>query len=171
MSRLRKESPTGIVRGDRYQFQGIRFLCDRFRRIRNIRTKSKHGREKTRPRGGPRGGACRLRSEVTRLSVKPKFFCEFCGTEVGQHDKVCSHCGKFFASVKCPACGFSGDSRIFRDGCPACGYAFPGQRKGSGNFRAKKKPADDATDPLPWWIYAASLLLLFAFILLIVLRK
>jgi len=109
------------------------------------------------------------------VGVKPKFFCEFCGTEVKQNDKLCSHCGKFFASVKCPSCGFSGDSRIFRDGCPACGYAFPAQAQRPGGVlhpgAKKKKPAKESTDPLPWWIYAASLFLVVIFILVIVLRK
>ena len=60
---------------------------------------------------------------------KAKFFCEFCGNEVHQNDKVCQYCGKFFASVRCPKCGKVGRTEEFTHGCPACGYAV---RPGSG---------------------------------------
>ncbi len=91
----------------------------------------------------------------------PKFFCEYCGTEVRQNDKVCPHCGRFFASVKCPSCGFAGDSRAFRNGCPVCGYAVKtddASRTGS-THQVQKRPLgkrSSATDPLPWWIYVLS---------------
>ena len=108
---------------------------------------------------------------VLNMDKRPKFFCEYCGTEVKRNDRVCPKCGKFFASVKCPSCGLTGNPRDFRDGCPSCGYAFKdsgdmypasGQKKGSG---ARGGP----TDPLPWWMYLASALLcalVFALILL-----
>lgn len=54
---------------------------------------------------------------------KARFFCEFCGKEVHQNDKVCQYCGKFFASVRCPRCGKVGRTEEFTHGCPACGYA------------------------------------------------
>ena len=54
---------------------------------------------------------------------KAKFFCEFCGNEVHQNDKVCQYCGKFFASVRCPKCGKVGRTEEFTHGCPNCGYA------------------------------------------------
>lgn len=54
---------------------------------------------------------------------RAKFFCEFCGKEVHQNDKVCQYCGKFFASVRCPKCGKVGKTEEFTHGCPACGYA------------------------------------------------
>lgn len=123
------------------------------------------------------------------MDQRPKFFCENCGTEVRQQDRVCKHCGKFFASVKCPSCGYSGDSRVFRDGCPACGYAVPhdgftnfqGSRGGKGAFRGRsfnkghpalghKKKVGDA-DPLPWWIYLVSILFLIGLFALIILRR
>lgn len=66
-------------------------------------------------------------------SKKAKFFCEFCGKEVHQNDKVCQYCGKFFASVRCPKCGKVGRTEEFTHGCPACGYAVaPSNRKKGG---------------------------------------
>ena len=101
-----------------------------------------------------------------------KFFCENCGAEVRQNDKVCQHCGRFFASVKCPSCGFSGEARVFRDGCPACGYAvFSGRGGRSFNDWVPEKKREPPTDPLPWWIYFAALLFLMCLVGLILLRR
>jgi len=52
-----------------------------------------------------------------------RFFCENCRKEVRWDAKVCPHCGRFFSSVRCPSCGFVGESRLFVWGCPNCGYA------------------------------------------------
>ncbi|HNY17324.1 MAG TPA: zinc ribbon domain-containing protein [Treponemataceae bacterium] len=107
----------------------------------------------------------------------PAFFCEFCGTQVRQNDRVCPHCGKFFSSVKCPSCGFTGDSKIFRDGCPACGYAFGGHgdnasREGSAKRGASPRlKGKGETDPLPIWIYAVTLAVLALVVALILLRR
>ncbi|GAB4221583.1 MAG: hypothetical protein Kow009_11540 [Spirochaetales bacterium] len=54
--------------------------------------------------------------------MKPKFFCEHCKKEVSARDKVCPHCGRFFSEVRCPRCGFTGEGKLFYDGCPNCGY-------------------------------------------------
>lgn len=92
------------------------------------------------------------------MPKKPKFFCEYCGAEVRRNDRVCPKCGKFFASVRCPACGFTGDTAAFRDGCPACGYAVF-----SGSPRARPERARrerEGADPLPWWIYLLCVLTL-----------
>ncbi|HNQ96987.1 MAG: zinc ribbon domain-containing protein [Spirochaetales bacterium] len=100
------------------------------------------------------------------MAKKPRFFCEHCGAEVRQRDKVCSRCGRFFASVKCPACGKSGTSRDFSRGCPRCGYAFnPDGSAQAGGYRRGK---NTSADPLPWWMYVATIALLvcvLAFIL------
>ncbi|MBP5603833.1 MAG: zinc ribbon domain-containing protein [Treponema sp.] len=83
---------------------------------------------------------------------KAKFFCEFCGNEVRQNDKVCQYCGKFFASVRCPNCGKSGRTEEFTHGCPACGYAVHGTRGLLGLSKSRK--STKATDgSLPIWIY------------------
>ncbi|WP_369413689.1 zinc-ribbon domain-containing protein [Brucepastera parasyntrophica] len=74
------------------------------------------------------------------MEKRAKFFCESCGNEVKQNDKICSHCGRFFSSVKCPKCGLSGNSRMFTRGCPKCGYAFGGGEEDKrGAVRARKK--------------------------------
>lgn len=52
-----------------------------------------------------------------------KFYCESCGAEVKQNAKVCTNCGKFFSSVRCPKCGRTGKTDEFSHGCPDCGYA------------------------------------------------
>ncbi|MDR2803296.1 MAG: hypothetical protein LBB22_03280 [Treponema sp.] len=56
---------------------------------------------------------------------KPRFFCDGCGEEVSASAERCPRCGKFFAAIRCPSCGFSGDVETFRGGCPACGYSNP----------------------------------------------
>ncbi|MCL2128086.1 MAG: hypothetical protein FWH38_07520, partial [Treponema sp.] len=70
---------------------------------------------------------------------KPRFFCDNCGEEVGRNAKSCSRCGRFFASVRCPACGFSGDESAFSAGCPSCGYSAP--PSAAGRPVEKKIPA------------------------------
>jgi predicted RNA-binding Zn-ribbon protein involved in translation (DUF1610 family) len=54
--------------------------------------------------------------------MKAKFFCESCGAEVRHSERVCPTCGKTFTAVRCPRCGFEGDSKQFMRGCPECGY-------------------------------------------------
>ena len=60
------------------------------------------------------------------MKQKAKFFCENCGAEVPEKARVCQHCGKFFASVRCPMCGTIGSVSQFTHGCPQCGYARTG---------------------------------------------
>ena len=114
-------------------------------------------------------------------SKQPRFFCEFCGTEVKRNDRFCPKCGKFFAAVHCPSCNFTGQPALFVKGCPSCGYAvLPGtegatkpakkrqkrMRKARGKgFRhdtAAKRGTQAASDPLPLWIYIAVAALLAA---------
>jgi predicted RNA-binding Zn-ribbon protein involved in translation (DUF1610 family) len=90
------------------------------------------------------------------MSKKPRFFCDNCGNEVGQNEKACRHCGRYFAAVRCPSCGFVGDEISFKKGCPSCGYsAPPGADKPSG-----KKPEKHhliPTGKLPLWVYIISI--------------
>lgn len=58
-----------------------------------------------------------------RSASRARFFCENCKHEVKPNSKVCPHCGRFFTAVKCPACGFTGDGKLFALGCPNCGYS------------------------------------------------
>jgi uncharacterized membrane protein YvbJ len=102
---------------------------------------------------------------------KPRFFCDNCGAEVAQAAKSCPKCGRFFASVRCPKCGYTGRDDDFAHGCPNCGYSAPiGEPSGSpskpsGNSkkpwrweRGQKAPAD--TGPLPFWMYLLAVLIL-----------
>ncbi|TVR59022.1 MAG: zinc ribbon domain-containing protein [Spirochaetaceae bacterium] len=60
---------------------------------------------------------------MNQTSVKTsRFFCENCGREVKHDAKVCPGCGRFFSSVRCPRCSFSGEADLFVFGCPNCGY-------------------------------------------------
>ena len=88
-----------------------------------------------------------------KASKNPRFFCESCGTEVPRNAKNCPNCGKLFASILCPSCGFAGEEALFKGGCPVCGYS---SGKGDGafpdfprEFPETKKPAG----ALPLWVY------------------
>ena len=101
---------------------------------------------------------------------KAKFFCENCGAEVEQNAKFCRHCGRFFTSVRCPACGYVGIAAAFSKGCPSCGYADSGQniKDSSDNQKDKSKHKKlnlsnqfdksiknkkSGDSPLPAWVY------------------
>lgn len=89
---------------------------------------------------------------------KARFFCEFCGTEVKKNDKICSHCGRFFASVRCPKCNCTGTPAQFSKGCPNCGYALKKDDKQITDtkktiFGFKEKKQKNNIDALPAWIY------------------
>jgi len=82
----------------------------------------------------------------------PRFFCENCGAEVPRDEEKCPQCGKFFASVRCPACGYIGDTAKFKGGCPVCGYSTakaPQKAKNRKNFPENK----NAIASMPFWIY------------------
>jgi len=82
----------------------------------------------------------------------PRFFCENCGAEVPRDGEKCPQCGRRFASVRCPACGFIGETAQFKGGCPSCGYSTanpPSNSKKQKNFPEKKKAAAS----LPFWVY------------------
>jgi len=92
-------------------------------------------------------------SKSSRNSSKsPRFFCESCGTEVPRDAKNCPKCGRRFASVLCPSCGFSGEEDSFKGGCPVCGYssgAWQYQDTKAAELPEIKKPAG----ALPVWVY------------------
>jgi predicted RNA-binding Zn-ribbon protein involved in translation (DUF1610 family) len=97
------------------------------------------------------------------LAKSPRFFCENCGAEVDRNAKSCPRCGRYFASVRCPACGFTGAEDLFGGGCPVCGYSAP-----SGQFRPaekwppppKKPPRRIAAGTLPLWVYLITIFFL-----------
>ncbi len=114
--------------------------------------------------------------------TKPKYFCENCGEEVAANARFCPHCGKFFAAVRCPSCGYMGGVTDFKNGCPRCHYAMsqediygPGQvpsfmqdkaKKGSKAKKARKarssprKQASVVGGDVPTWLMVASLIVL-----------
>jgi predicted RNA-binding Zn-ribbon protein involved in translation (DUF1610 family) len=90
-----------------------------------------------------------------------KFFCENCGAEVNRNADRCPSCGRIFASVRCPACGFTGEEERFKKGCPVCGYcAAPGnESEGRGSQPAGKlNTGGKAVGKLPLWVYVLAAL-------------
>ena len=115
-----------------------------------------------------------VRVQAKYMNKQPKFFCENCNAEVRRDAVICPHCGRFFAAVRCPSCGFTGTHKEFKDGCPSCGYAFtPDEQENKKNNTKKLKKkkfrivqyvgheadARTDTDPLPLWVYGVVLLL------------
>jgi len=91
-----------------------------------------------------------------------RFFCDNCGTEVKRNTGRCPRCGRYFASVKCPQCGFTGEESLFAGGCPVCGYCVPTEP-------GKQTPRPEgsrreliAAGKLPLWVYAVSAAALLA---------
>ncbi|MDR3122434.1 MAG: zinc ribbon domain-containing protein [Treponema sp.] len=79
-----------------------------------------------------------------------RFFCENCGAEVKRDSKTCPHCGRSFANVLCPACGFSGEARLFAVGCPVCGHTAPSP------MGVAPRPSDGPSLPVAGPVNAAS---------------
>lgn len=115
-------------------------------------------------------------------SKQAKFFCESCGKEVKQNAKVCTYCGKFFSSVRCPKCGKTGSTSEFENGCPSCGYAVPkgnisysknvnskenfGNAKNHFYFHKKNNNTrkNTSSDSLPLWTYILCIIILLIII-------
>ena len=104
---------------------------------------------------------------------RSRFFCEHCHHEVRASAKVCPQCGRFFESVRCPACTYVGQGHDFLNGCPNCGYAggSPDGRGGRGGF----DPVDYGASPprrkpdTPAWVWPLAMgILLVAFLGLVV---
>ncbi|MBQ9239438.1 MAG: zinc ribbon domain-containing protein [Treponema sp.] len=93
------------------------------------------------------------------MKQKAKFFCENCGAEVPEKARVCQHCGKFFASVRCPMCGTIGSVSQFTHGCPQCGYARTGTTAPARPRRLHRPRRRTAVNDnsLPSWMYAIAL--------------
>jgi predicted amidophosphoribosyltransferase len=88
-------------------------------------------------------------------SKKPRFFCDNCNAEVPMTAKNCPGCGRFFASVRCPSCGYSADDADFKKGCPSCGYSAPPKKAGIFQEAPKRKTFIEA---LPLWVYVVTAL-------------
>ncbi|MDR0732339.1 MAG: zinc ribbon domain-containing protein [Treponema sp.] len=107
------------------------------------------------------------------MGKKPRFFCDNCGAEVAISAKSCPRCGRFFASVRCPKCGFTGKDEDFVRGCPACGYsalpipAKPPGRNPVKNVSWERKQPGGAAGTLSFWMYLfAALIFIFVLTLL-----
>jgi len=100
------------------------------------------------------------------LNKKPRFFCDNCGYEVGDEVKNCPYCGRIFASIRCPACGYSGSDRMFKNGCPMCGYSAAPPPKSSKKHKKKPKKSKKhpTAEPLPFWTYLITFIALFVVI-------
>ena len=84
--------------------------------------------------------------------------------EVGQDAKSCSRCGRFFASVRCPVCGFTGKENTFTRGCPSCGYSAP--PPDAADKTEKKVPAGS----LPLWVYIISIIAFIGVVAILIYR-
>ncbi|MCL2230389.1 MAG: hypothetical protein FWC01_04785 [Treponema sp.] len=99
--------------------------------------------------------------------MKPLFYCDNCGYEVGDDLKKCPYCGRNFVSVRCPICDYSGPDKIFQDGCPMCGYSAPPQRNIPKPPKSKPRKFDEPpSQPLPFWTFIAAFFALIAVIFL-----
>ena len=96
---------------------------------------------------------------------KPRFFCDNCGYEVGSDVKACPYCGRFFSSVRCPSCDYSGTDRMFQNGCPMCGYSVPSELRPFKEPKAKKQRR--TSEPLPSWVLIAAFIGLGLIVLLL----
>lgn len=118
-------------------------------------------------------------AEKDSITGNPKFFCENCGKEVRRNAKTCPGCGRFFASVRCPSCGYFGGSSEFSNGCPRCGYAVnSGSSKNTKtNMQEINKKSvspyktNGYDDPLPWWIYSIVFAIAIFLIAIIISRQ
>jgi len=96
------------------------------------------------------------------MKKKPRFFCDHCGLEVNRDVKSCPGCGRYFASVRCPKCTYSGPDEMFQGGCPMCGYSTPPPEK--TNVKKIKQPKksgySDLSANIPWAFIASAIALL-----------
>jgi uncharacterized membrane protein YvbJ len=101
-----------------------------------------------------------------------RFICEHCGASVKRDSKSCPQCGRPFANIRCPVCGFEGGERLFSAGCPSCGYtaakrAVPKQ----GTIkRSAGRPPPFIAGELSVWVYALAILA-FVGVLVILLKN
>jgi predicted RNA-binding Zn-ribbon protein involved in translation (DUF1610 family) len=121
------------------------------------------------------------------VTKRSRFYCENCGAEVKANAKVCPTCGRFFSAVRCPVCGFTGESSLFLQGCPSCGYAGAvgggssgsgkgksGQGSGVSGFEVYDVSSISGREPLrkgrgaPPWIYWLTMALLGLFFVVMV---
>ena len=99
----------------------------------------------------------------------PRFFCDNCQCEVKRNSKACPGCGRFFAAIRCPSCGFIGDENTFSSGCPSCGYSSP--IAANPSIIQKKKPEQkNLSGKLPKWVYILSIAAFITVIVILIIR-
>jgi RNA polymerase subunit RPABC4/transcription elongation factor Spt4 len=101
------------------------------------------------------------------VKKKPRFFCDNCGYEVGADVKTCPYCGRYFASIRCPACDYSGPDKMFQNGCPMCGYSSAPPPQKAKSYKPREKKPRHKAEPLPTWAFILSILALFGIIWLL----
>ena len=87
-----------------------------------------------------------------------RFFCDHCGEEVRRNSDRCPKCGRYFAFVRCPQCGFTGEENRFAKGCPVCGYCAVKQDKAPSGASNPKSSKLMAAGKLPLWVYIVAAL-------------
>ena len=95
------------------------------------------------------------------MKKSPRFFCDNCGYEVGSDVKTCPYCGRYFASIRCPKCGYSGPDKMFLNGCPMCGYSStpkPAKTAPKPPKKRAKKPDHNRAEPLSAWAFIVSII-------------
>jgi uncharacterized membrane protein YvbJ len=89
-----------------------------------------------------------------------RFFCDNCGEEVERNASRCFRCGRYFSSIRCPECGFTGEEKKFAKGCPVCGYCDTGQKPDRLPQTPSKpfhtKALFTRLEKLPSWVYAVA---------------
>ncbi|GHV80854.1 hypothetical protein AGMMS49944_26450 [Spirochaetia bacterium] len=87
-----------------------------------------------------------------------RFICEHCGASVKRDSKSCPQCGRPFANVLCPVCGFEGAERLFSAGCPSCGYTAEAPVRVAASKHEKEPPPRFVAGDLPVWAYVLAIL-------------
>jgi ssDNA-binding Zn-finger/Zn-ribbon topoisomerase 1 len=137
-----------------------------YRRLREIIRKMSIPRRRTTLRKAEK--ILPQKARRRHIEKKPRFFCDNCGVEVDMGAKACPHCGRFFAAVRCPSCGFTGDDSTFKGGCPSCGYSAPSSNKGTSVNITPVPKKKIPTGSLPLWVYILSIgAFIFAVIILL----
>jgi len=83
----------------------------------------------------------------------PSFYCENCGREVNSNLNTCPGCGEKFISVRCPSCGFTGESYLFNNKCPQCGFSGSYSDNFKKNRNLDNKNIKETGKYLPSWLY------------------
>jgi len=95
------------------------------------------------------------------------FYCEICGKPVPLDADYCSSCGNVFKGVRCPVCSFTGDPKLFLNGCPSCGYLHKdGKRKEKPQGRGRT--SDSVRRVPPWFIPVISIGLIVIIVIFVI---